>query len=100
LVHVCDVDPPWEGELMAVLWLTALILGTGFAIATGEGAKWKLLNVVIILGCMGVGFSIGYAAGLGSENMGVIPHAGLPFAMMFGIVGAMGCVARDTWRAR
>jgi hypothetical protein len=100
LVHVCHIGAYWEGELMAVLWLAALVLGTGFAIATGQDVKWKLLNILIILGCMGVGFGIGYAAGLGSGNMGMIPHAGLPFSMMFGIVGAMGCVARDTLRAK
>ncbi len=77
---------------MAIIWLAALILSSVFAIASARGVKWKLLNVVIILGCMGLGLGIGYAAGLGSENMGRAPNAALPLSMMFGIVGALGCV--------
>jgi hypothetical protein len=85
---------------MEVIWLAALILGSGFAVATGEGAKWKVLNAVIILACMGLGFGLGYAMGLGGGNMGFVPGQGVPFAMMFGIVGAMTCVVRNTWSAQ
>jgi hypothetical protein len=85
---------------MAVIWLAALILGSVFAIATGEGAKWKVLNAVIILACMGVGFGLGYAIGLGSGNLGFVPGQGVPFAMMFGIVAAMTCVVRNTWSSK
>jgi hypothetical protein len=85
---------------MEVIWLAALILGSGFAVATGEGAKWKVLNAVIILACMGLGFGLGYAMGLGSGNMGFVPGQGVPFAMMFGIVGAMTCVVRNTWSSK
>ena len=77
---------------MAALWLVALLLGTGFAIATGRGAKWKVVNAVIVLACMGVGFGLGYAAGLGSKNLGSVPNAAVPFSMMFGVAGALGCV--------
>jgi len=85
---------------MAALWLVALLLGTGFAIATGPGTKWKVLNVVIILGCMGVGLGLGYAVGLGSKNLGVVPNEAIPFSMMFGVAGAMVCVARNTWSVK
>jgi hypothetical protein len=85
---------------MAALWLVALLLGTGFAIATGPGAKWKILNVVIILACMGVGLGLGYAIGLGSKNFGSVPNAAILFSMMFGVLGAMVCVARNTWSAK
>jgi hypothetical protein len=85
---------------MEVIWLAALILGSGFAVATGEGAKWKVLNAVIILACMGLGFGLGYAMGLGSGNMGFVPGQGVPFAMMFGIVAAMSCVVRNTWSSK
>jgi hypothetical protein len=85
---------------MAALWLAALLLGTGFAIATERGWKWKVLNVVIILACMGVGLGLGYSLGLGSKSLGVIPNQALPFSMMFGVVGAMVCVARNTWSAK
>jgi hypothetical protein len=86
-----------QEEAVAVIWLVALILGTAFAIASGQGAKWKVLNAVIILACMGVGLGLGYALGLGSGNLGSVRNEGVPFAMMFGIVGAMACVARNTW---
>jgi hypothetical protein len=85
---------------MEVIWLAALILGSVFAIASGQGAKWKVLNAVIILACMGLGFGLGYAVGLGSENMGFVRGQGVSFAMMFGIVGAMTCVARNTWSSK
>ena len=85
---------------MEVIWLAALILGSGFAIVSGQGAKWKILNAVIILACMGLGAGLGYAVGLGSGNMGFVRNQGAPFAMMFGIVGAMACVARNTWNSK
>jgi hypothetical protein len=85
---------------MEVIWLAAFILGSGFAIASGQGAKWRVLNAVIILACMCLGFGLGYALGLGSENMGFVRGQGVPFAMMFGIVGAMTCVARNTWSSK
>jgi hypothetical protein len=87
-------------QAMAVIWLVALILGSAFAVASGQGAKWKVLNAVIILACMGAGLALGYALGLGRGNLGFIPNEGVPFAMMFGIVGAMACVARNTWSSK
>ena len=77
---------------MAVLWLVSLILASAFAIAGGQSAQGRLLNILVILGCMALGFGIGYAAGLGSKNMGMVPNQAIPFSMMFGIVGALACV--------
>jgi hypothetical protein len=85
---------------VAVIWLVALILGAAFAIASGQGAKWKVLNSVIILACMAAGLGLGYALGLGRGNMGFVRNEGVPFAMMFGIVAAMACVARNTWSSK
>jgi len=85
---------------MWTLWLAALILGSAFAIAGAQGATWKVINVVIILGCMGLGLGIGYAAGLGSENFGRVSNAAIPFSVIFGVVGAVGCVARNMSRAK
>jgi hypothetical protein len=85
---------------MDLVWLAALILGAGFAITGGQSVKWKLLNLAIILGCMGLGFGIGYAAGLGSENMGSVSNAGSPLSLMFGIVGALGCIQLNNWRVK
>jgi hypothetical protein len=85
---------------MAAIWLVAFLLGSGFAIASGDGAKWKLLNTVIILGCMGVGLGLGYSLSLGRGNFGFVGGEGMEFAMMFGIVGAMACVARNSWSGK
>jgi hypothetical protein len=85
---------------MAVIWLVALILGSGFAILTGAGVKWKVLNTLIILGCMAVGLGLGYALGLGRGNFGSVQGEGVQFAMILGIVGAMACMARNTWSSK
>jgi hypothetical protein len=77
---------------VTAIWLVALLLGSAFAIAGGPGVKRKLLNFVVILACMGVGLGLGYAAGLGSKNLGRVPNAAIPFSMMFGVAGALGCV--------
>jgi len=85
---------------MESVWLVALILGSGAAIAGVSGAKGKMLNIGIILGCMAVGFGIGYAAGLGSENMGRVRDAGWPFAFLLGIAASFGCVKLNTYRMK
>jgi hypothetical protein len=86
---------------MDLLWLAALILGSAFAVASGQTVKGKFLNLAIILGCMGLGFGIGYAIGLGSKNMGRVPDAGLPLSLMCGIVGAFGCMQlNNKWRGK
>ena len=81
-----------------MLWLVTLLLGSSLAVASGEGVKWRLLNVVIILGCMGMGY--GYAVGLGSKNFGTVPNQALPLSMMFGIVGALGCLWQNNSRPK
>jgi len=86
------------GGSMIMLWLVTLILSAGFAVASGEGVKTKLLNVGIILGCMGLGYGLGHALGLGRGNFGRVPNQALPLSMMFGIVGALGCVWQNTSR--
>ncbi len=58
---------------MELVWLTALILASGFAIAGGHRVNWRLLNLAIILACMGLGFGIGYSAGLGSKTWEGLP---------------------------
>jgi hypothetical protein len=84
---------------MPTIWLAALILGSGFAIAGADGVKWKVLNVIIIVGSMGLGLGVGHAAGLGRGDFGSVPNAATPFAMIFGIAGAMVCIAQNNSRA-
>jgi hypothetical protein len=85
---------------MAVIWLLSLILASTFAVAGGQGVRWRLLNILIILGCMGIGLGLGYAAGLGSKNMGMVPNQAIPFSMIFGIAGALGCLWLNQGRDR
>jgi hypothetical protein len=77
---------------MTLIWLATLVLASGFALAGAEGLRGKLLNLLITLGCMALGFGLGYALGLGSGNLGRVPNAAWPVSMMFGIVGALCCV--------
>ena len=81
---------------MEGIWLAALLLGSGFAISTGSGVKGRVINGVIILVCMGVGAGVGFAMGQGRGSLGMVPGQVMPFAMMFGVLGAMVCVAKDT----
>jgi hypothetical protein len=85
---------------MTTLWLVTLLLGSGFAVANGEGVKCKLLNMVIILGFMGLGYGLGYSLGLGTGNFGRVPNQALPLSMMFGIVGALGCLWQNNSRPK
>jgi hypothetical protein len=85
---------------MNLVWIIALVLGSGFAVAGAPKPESKLLNLTIILGSMGLGFGIGYAAGLGSQNFGRVTNAGLPIAMMFGIVAAFACVYLNSQRRK
>lgn len=81
---------------MASIWLAALLLGSGFAVSTGRGVQGKIINVVIILVCVSVGAGVGFAMGQGRGNLGMVPNATMPFAIIFGVLGAMVCVAKDT----
>jgi hypothetical protein len=85
---------------MYVVWLAALALGAGFAIFGAKNLQGKLLNLAIIVGCMALGFGIGYAVGLGSANLGSVPGEALPVAIMFGVVAALGCVQLNSSRAK
>jgi hypothetical protein len=85
---------------MELVWLAALILGVVAAIAGGAGTKRKLVNVAIIFGCMALGFGLGYAAGLGSGNMGRVRDAGLMFAFLLGIVASLGCMKLNSSRMK
>lgn len=83
---------------MPMVWLAALILGCGFAIAGGQGWGWKSLNALIILSSIALGLGLGYAAGLGTQSFGRVPNAAVPVGMIFGIVAAVGCMVANRSR--
>jgi hypothetical protein len=85
---------------MELVWLAALIIGVAAAVAGGQGTKCKLMNSAIIVGCMALGFGIGYAAGLGSENLGRVRGAGWMFAFLLGIVASLGCMKLNNSRMK
>jgi hypothetical protein len=80
---------------MIAIWFAALILGAFFAISGAPGASRKVLTVVLIVGCMCLGYGLGFAAGLGSKNLWRIPHAAIPIALIFGIVAAASCIYQN-----
>jgi hypothetical protein len=76
---------------MIAIWFAALFLGAWFAISGAAGASRKFVNLGIIAGCMCLGYSLGFAAGLGTTNLWRMPHVAVPVALIFGIVAA-GCL--------
>jgi hypothetical protein len=85
---------------MAAVLLAGLIVVSALAIAGGKGAKWKLLNLIIILGSMGLGLFIGYVAGMWGKNMEIGAAAALPLSILLGLVAAIGCLRRNKTRGR
>jgi len=84
---------PFGGILL--LLLVAL---TVWAIIKGKGMKWKLLNLLIIVGSIAFGLGTGFAAGMWSDNMSFGGHLGLALGSLFGVVGAYECVSLNKRR--
>jgi hypothetical protein len=87
-----------NGNPMGCVFLALLIVLGSMAVIGGKGAKWKLLNLLIIIGFMAAGITIGYALGVWGGNAAVGAHAGAP--LMLGCVGAFGCLRRNRWREK
>jgi hypothetical protein len=85
---------------MQAIFLLILIGLSVVAIVGGKGAKWKLLNLLIIIGFMAVGLGIGWALGAWGSNMAIGAAAALPLAILLGCVGALGCYRRNGIRAK
>ena len=80
--------------------LLVLLLLSAFAVIGGRGAKWKLLNFLIIVAFMGAGFCIGFGLGAWGGNMVIGGHAAAPLMILLGAVGAYGCIRHNKQRAR
>ena len=77
------------------VFLLALIILSIFAIAGAKGLKWKLLNLLIIVGFMAGGLTIGLAVGGDSATGGHLAAALMP---PLGAVGAFACLRRNKRR--
>ena len=63
---------------------------TFFAVTRAEG-KWKIWNLLIILGCCGIGFGIAYFAAVWSRNMALGGQLVVPSICACGSLGAVFC---------
>lgn len=73
-----------------MLLLALFLVLTAFSVAGAEG-WWKMWNLLIILGCCGVGFGLAYIGGLWSSNMALAGHIAVPATFAFGSLGAVLC---------
>jgi hypothetical protein len=87
-----------KGDLMGLLWLGALVGLTVLSVSTANGAKWKLINVGIILAGIGLGLLIGWAAGTWGRNDAIGADIALPLAICLGAVAALGSWRRNKMR--
>lgn len=81
-------------------WAVLLVLFSAWAIIGGNGAKRKLLNLVIILAFMAGGIGIGFALGTWGGNAAIGEHAAASLMILLGCVGALGCARRNKMRAK
>lgn len=80
-----------------ILFLAFLVLSI-IAIAGGKPAKWKLYNLLIILGCVALGLAGGYMLGVTSGNMKLGADLAVSFLLIFGAAGAYVCMRRNMKR--
>lgn len=66
---------------------------SAFAITKAEG-KWKVWNVLIIVGGCGLGFLLSYLAGTWARNMGLGGEIAIPASLAFGSLAAVFCPRR------
>lgn len=81
-------------------WAVLLVLFSAWAIIGGNGAKWKLLNLVIILAFMAGGIGIGFALGTWGGNAAIREQPAASFMILLGCVGAFACALRNRMRAK
>jgi hypothetical protein len=82
------------GGIEALLLMAASVL----AIAGAKEMKWKLLNLLIILGFVATGVGIGFLIGIWGGNPAIGGHTVLPLSTLLGAVGGLGCIRRNKWR--
>jgi asparagine N-glycosylation enzyme membrane subunit Stt3 len=83
---------------MGSVFLVGLIVLTCIALIGGKGAKWKLLNLLIIIGFMATGLLVGFALGAWGGSAEIGGHAAASLTILLGCVGAFGCIRRNKRR--
>ena len=82
---------------MNLLLFVLLIVLAAVAIAGAKGMKWKLTNLVIILGFAGLGLAASYGMGLWRHNMALGAQVAMPLGISLAAAGVMRCSA---WNKR
>src|SRR5215831_4156749 len=82
----------------AVILILALIVLSGAALAGGRGAKWKTVNLGIIIGTMAVGFGIGFLMARVSGDITAGGHVATSLMLLLGCLAAVGCIVRNKLR--
>jgi hypothetical protein len=82
---------------MGGVFLLALIVLTIFAVVGAKESKWKFLNLLIIVGFMGLGLLVGFLIG---GNTAIGGHVSAALMAPIGAVGAFGCIRRNKMRAK
>jgi hypothetical protein len=78
--------------------LLGFIIFAAVAVNGGEGAKWKLLNLLIVLGFAGVGFIISFAFNEWSDSSALAVAVAVPIIAAFGIASASVCMRQNKKR--
>lgn len=86
-----------NGNPIGGLFLLALIVLAIFAIVGAKESKWKLLNLLIIVGFTGLGLLVGFLIGGNTATGG---HLSAALMAPVGAVGAFGCIRRNKMRAK
>jgi hypothetical protein len=85
---------------MSAIWYLLLIVLSCMAVVGGKGVKWKLLNLLIILGFMVGGVAVGFAFGAWGSSGKIAGDLAFALMPLLGCVGAFGCMRRNKAREK
>jgi hypothetical protein len=85
------------GNPIGGVFLLALIVLMILAVVGAKESKWKLLNLLIIVGFMGLGLLAGFLIG---GNTAIGGHVSAALMTPVGAVGAFVCIRRNKIRAK
>jgi hypothetical protein len=85
---------------MGTLAFIACLVLSIIALVGAKGIKWKLLNLVIILGFMAASLVIGFGFGVWGNSQTVGANVAVVLMPWLGLVGALGCIRRNKRREK